>query len=225
MEFANGIVVNISKISKPSRFYLPYSEEDVKAALTDIYSKTVAERGGNYVGESYDAISMAASWLVNREKKPGLLLYGKVGTGKTTLMRSIVNLINWQCKPGYTDISVFDAPKRCIDMVTSKDVIAACSEKHSWNCPEVMCRYERMKRAKLLAVDDFGMEASSIKSFGNECEPMTDLISERYDSQRMTIISSNMDMNNITERYGIRVADRINEMCAKIGFTSESFRK
>ena len=85
--------------------------------------------------------------------------------------------------------------------------------------------YLNMKRANLLAIDELGVENVDIKNYGNSSEPIIDLLSYRYDRMKVTAVTSNLTMKQIEERYGLRLADRFNEMFHKIAFTGKSFRK
>lgn len=81
-------------------------------------------------------------------------------------------------------------------------------------------------KAKILFLDDVGgTEADSVNYMGNRIMPVTEILLERYDSRAVTIITSNLSDKGLADRYGVRVADRLNEVADKIAFTGQSYRK
>ena len=146
-----------------------------------------------------------------------MLLYGTVGTGKTTMLNAICRVINTFTKPSYSDIVLDDDKTVTVKVVRAKDVVLAWQDN--------MVRYKQMCNVELLGIDELGVEAIDVKTFGNANEPIIDLLSTRYDKQRCTMISSNLDMEAIGDRYGDRLQDRFVEMFKTIAFTGKSFRK
>jgi DNA replication protein DnaC len=61
--------------------------------------------------------------------------------------------------------------------------------------------------------------------FGNVLCPIVDLLTKRYDMQLFTIITTNLTPSEIREKYGDRIADRMNEMMVKIIFNNDTYRK
>ena len=74
-------------------------------------------------------------------------------------------------------------------------------------------------------IDDIGTEPASIKSWGNEISPVTELLYSRYDRQLFTIITSNLNDKELEERYGLRIADRMAEMFERLHYSNRSYRK
>lgn len=56
-------------------------------------------------------------------------------------------------------------------------------------------------------------------------KPCIEILSERYDTQLTTFISSNLSPEKIKEYYDERLADRFREMMETIPFENETFRK
>ena len=50
------------------------------------------------------------------------------------------------------------------------------------------------------------------------------MLTDRYEEQRITIITTNLTPNQIREHYGARIADRLNEMADKVIFKNETYR-
>jgi DNA replication protein DnaC len=90
------------------------------------------------------------------------------------------------------------------------------------NQPE---RFDYIKKAELLAIDDVGTEPSVVKVWGNEISPFVDTIYYRYDRQKFTIMTSNLSAEDLADKYGERIADRFTEMFDRIAFENYSYRK
>lgn len=155
-----------------------------------------------------EAIKDASGWLVDG-KKPGLLLYGGVGNGKTTLANAICSYIS-QIRD-YNDPGVFK---------TSAIIVA----KKSMN-DEKSKYLDELKQRELVFLDDLGIEPQTVKCFGNEISPVTEWIYARYDYPLFTLVTTNLNMEQITERYGSRIGDRMEEFFNKIPFTHSTYRR
>lgn len=211
----------------PSRFYLPYDCELVKTMLgvkykAEVLSRIQPENYRQLEAELVQNIGDVAKWLCNPQKRPGLLLYGKVGTGKTTLLRAICATINDVCERDTYENGTRENTLdnfRCISIVKAKGII------NDYINPQSRPRYELMTKVSLMAIDELGVEPMESKSYGNVSEPLIDLFCERYDRQLCTIVSTNLGNAEIRQRYGTRLADRFNEMFTCLPFTGQSFRK
>ena len=211
----------------PSRFYLPYDCELVKKMLgvkykAEVLSRIQSENYKQLDAELVQNIGDVAKWLCDPQKRPGLLLFGKVGTGKTTLLRAICATINEVCERDTYENGTRENTLdnfRCISIVKAKGII------NDYINPQSRPRYELMTKVSLMAIDELGVEPMESKSYGNVSEPLIDLFCERYDRQLPTIVSTNLGNAEIRQRYGTRLADRFNEMFATIPFNGQSFRK
>ena len=83
----------------------------------------------------------------------------------------------------------------------------------------------KLKNQELLFIDDIGTEPASVKRWGNEFSPVLELLYARYDRQLFTIATSNLKDSDFGERYGIRIADRMEEMFERIYYQNKSYRK
>lgn len=203
-----------------NRFFLPVEDYgDLIKPITMAYSACVRERGGDMEidADLNEKIGKVAKWLSLPYGRPGLLLYGNVGTGKTTMLNATCRLINYAVKPAYDELAFNDDTRQAISMIRAKDVVEAYMNDRK--------TFDKMCRVELLAIDEFGIEAIDVKSFGNSNEPIIDLLSTRYDRQRVTLISSNLDLDEVRNRYGLRLQDRFVEMFTMIGFTGNSYRR
>ena len=84
----------LQKRALPTRFKVDKYAEDVPAMLRECYIAEVMRRRMQFIDDAATEshIDKAAKWLTGNHK-PGLLLHGTVGNGKTTLARAIGSLI------------------------------------------------------------------------------------------------------------------------------------
>lgn len=186
----------------PQRYKVEkFSEQDVFDALKMTFKALVENEGKIYDQKTDEHIKKAAKWLCG-DFRCGLLLYGTVGSGKTTLYKSIMKFIS---------------------------IIDSSSTMRSYAALNIVKRFsdeteEDIKRTKLLFIDDLGEEPTIIKDYGNEKSPVIDILYNRYERRAFTIITTNKTEEEIEKIYGVRIADRFKDMFDRIYFSHESFR-
>lgn len=80
-----------------------------------------------------------------------------------------------------------------------------------------------------VVIDDLGIE-EDVKHFGNGLDPVSYVIQRIYDiNQTATqpiklLITTNLDKEMLTQKYGVRVIDRIWEMCDRIVLQDTNLR-
>lgn len=180
--------------------------------LTDCYRAEMQKRGvcNNLDEITTERIGKVSRWLVNGNK-PGLMLFGTVGNGKTTMAGAVCTMI------GIIHDSAFQSECKSVRKITAPGLVELKLTDE--------VKYESLKNAEMLFVDDLGTESVSVKSYGNEMTPVIDLLYHRYDRQLFTILTSNLTRAGIGELYGERLADRFNELFDAIAYTNPSYRK
>lgn len=175
-------------------------------------------------------ISSAANWLSGNHK-PGLLLFGGVGNGKTTLANAIAGAIDafntsvdlWENNPAnMKSFNMITRSEARSKVSFPKATIISTLEISKITDTEKLKRY---KDSKFLILDDLGCEPSVVKSFGNEISQVSEVLYNRYEGLLPTILTTNLDKVGLRAFYGPRIADRLEEFCDCIGFTNKSFRK
>lgn len=83
---------------------------------------------------------------------------------------------------------------------------------------------ESIRDEPLLFIDDMGVEPTEVNNFGTRILPLVELILYRYEHRLPVVVTSNLSDVGISEKYGPRIMDRLNEMCDKIAFKGVSFR-
>lgn len=137
-----------------------------------------------------------SKWLSNSAGR-GLLCFGSCGRGKTLLCGKIIPvLLNYYCSK---IVSCFDAQQmnNNIDSVKSQHIIY---------------------------LDDIGTENMSIK-FGEKRMAFPELVDESEKKGKLLIISTNLSLSEIREKYGERTLDRLKAITIPVLFKGESLRK
>jgi len=218
MEISNNPEFNKMIGLRPlTKFRLPYAKDIVCKAIAKAYYDEVIARGNRYECISEEIVADVADWLTSERGRVGMLLYGTVGTGKTTMLNAVCRVINHCVKPEYGELTLKSDFRKVVNIVRAKDVVDAFQADRDL--------YDKMCKVDLLGIDELGVEAIDVKNYGNTSEPIIDLLSVRYDRQRCTMISSNLDLNKIGERYGDRLQDRFIEMFFMLPFIGKSYRK
>lgn len=134
-----------------------------------------------------------------------IIIHGTVGTGKTTLLAAAVEgLIRWEY-PGKPP----DQQGVRVLFVTETQLYRAANEELRTRDVSASL-LERARSAELVAIDDFGA-GETVRP--NQRDVLEDLVQDRYNEGRHFLITSNLNLSQITRRYGSRVGSRLAEMC------------
>ncbi|MCH5219710.1 MAG: ATP-binding protein [Muribaculaceae bacterium] len=204
------------------RFSLDMSHRDAANALYTALKVEVEQRGAHKNTElvldndTRQHILDIAEWLVRADFPPSLLLYGKVGNGKTSMARALMRLIEY--------VTECESYSRRIQarFVTAKDVCELCAVSERFK--EQYDDYRRIFNERMLVIDELGSEPSEVIIYGQPKSPVTDLISHRYDRQLLTIITTNLKKDELKSHYGLRVYDRLKEMVQPVVYSNSSYR-
>lgn len=213
-------------------------KDEVLELLKNFYRQDVMDRRGAFKDdeETNRRLRMIAGWLTSGKNRSSLLLYGGVGNGKTTMVQAIASVFD-SLRDGAGDVAKTKrygytktaeemqeyALLRKFESLPSPKVITA--QKLAWLAKNDEAQYEKLSGCKFLIIDDLGCEPVSVKNYGTEITPVTDIIYRRYETMSPTVITTNLDKNDIRNLYGLRVSDRIEESYDSIAFTNESYRK
>lgn len=178
--------------------------------MREAYLSAIRQSGGTPIidDRTSHAVAFAAAWLTS-DTKQGFMLRGGVGCGKTTLLHAVRTTLNV-------------AAQKSLPIIDSTEVAEHGLEK-AW--------MERYSQCPLLGIDDLGAERLSLKDYGNEVTPMVTLLTERYKHRLPTFITTNLQVvdgkDEISTRYGERIADRLGELCNTFtyGNNCQSYRQ
>ena len=141
-------------------------------------------------------------WEQMRENNYGLLLWGKVGTGKSYFAGCIANaLMEQEISVRMTNFSAM-----------LNDLTASFEGRNEYI--EHLCRFP------LLILDDFGMERGT--EYG--LEQVYNVIDSRYRSRKPLIVTTNLsltELQNPQDTAHARIYDRVLEMCLPIQVRKE----
>lgn len=201
------------------RLSLEISEKDAANAIYAAFKAEVEYRGGifNADDDTKAHILAAAKWLINPQGTPGLMLCGLCGNGKTTLAKAIARLIAFltERENGYSY-------RKVMKFYTAKSICKLCAASEKFR--EQYEAYESLFAEPMLIIDDLGEEPAKVLVYGMVHTPIIDLISSRYEAQKMTVITTNLNVDEIKEKYGVRIYDRLSEMVTSIIFENDTYR-
>ena len=194
-----------------SRFRLPCSKETAESVIRSALRAEVKSRRMQFEmrQETAEIISKVADILTSESHKFGIMFSGQCGNGKTTMVKAISGAVRYFAlldKLGNFSLS--------LHIVGAKTIATENPEAKTYH-----------QRLRLLAIEDMGNEPAEYAQYGNISSPLADVIEYRYDNQLFTVITTNLTPPQITEKYGVRIADRFREMLDVIVFEGGSFRK
>lgn len=136
-----------------------------------------------------------ASWLTDNKGK-GLLLAGSCGRGKTLIATRVLPL--------------FFAERRLVYNI--------------FNSYDLNSKQREVFGCKILCIDDLGIENESVK-YGERRNIFVELIDSVEKKGKLLVLTTNLNKNEITEKYGTRTIDRIYSCCKIVPFSGNSLRK
>lgn len=133
------------------------------------------------------------------EGKPGLLLWGKPGVGKTGALSP---LFLHFLRQGQTGVWV--------------QYNELMSEMRKFEDGNVGSRMEMCKSIDVLFIDDFGDPAAEKAASDYSRDVMFRIIDYRLNNGKRMLVTSNLDIDKIADQFHARVARRLKECCAVV---------
>ena len=198
------------------RFRFNMSAQDALDLLAASYQIAVEHRHCefNLDENTYRNLVKLAEYITAPVPKFGVMMCGTCGNGKTTLVYALQRAINYLDRFGHFKFmgEYYEVGLRIVD---ARELL---------QISKTLKDFQEIKRRTMLAIDDMGKEPAEILDYGNVTNPVIDLIEYRYHQQLFTVITTNLDPEQIKKKYGTRVADRFREMLHVIVFQDISYR-
>lgn len=135
-------------------------------------------------------------WLTDNEGR-GLLCFGNCGRGKTLICGKILPLVlNHYCRK-----------------------VVSCYDAQQMNA-----NLDDVKQKHIIYVDDIGTENLSVK-YGEKRLAFAELADETEKKGKLLIITTNLSIDELREKYGERTIDRLKTVTRTVLFSGESLRK
>lgn len=203
------------------RFRLPMSEEQAYEYLLAAYIMEVQLRYRRFIYNEFveEQLRQVAKCLTVSTAKFGIVLCGRCGNGKTTMLKTLQNLVRRLeiLKPNLSACAEYSSDNYYSFTIVNAVQIAQL-RKTDYN------RFCKLAQTEMLGIDDIGTEPAEVQDYGNFMYPIKDLLTMRYDAQLFTVFTTNLEPKDIRQRYGDRIADRLNEMMTKVVYRNPTYR-
>lgn len=152
------------------------------------------------------------------DPQKGLLLYGDIGTGKSTLMQILNRYSYFTAGRNQGDYPIGGF------RIDSASYIANCFSVRGKDALELYTYNNSNPR--MICFDELGREPLPAKYFGTELNVMQYIFQCRYElrHEAITHATTNLEPAEIRSKYGLYIADRINEMFNVVPLNGKSRR-
>lgn len=194
----NMRMASLEQSNVPPRF--------LSRTLSNFLADTPAQKSALNFAKDY-----AENWAENFKKGRCVLFVGRPGTGKTHLAVGIMS----QILLGHESVSMRFSTVSSIIRRIKESFRKDSTEREA----DVIRSYTR---CDLLVIDEVGVQ------FGTEFEKnaLFEIINDRYEAQKPTILISNLSPDGVCEYLGERAFDRLHENGGRcIAFAWESHRR
>lgn len=138
----------------------------------------------------------------------GILLAGPNGTGKTTFLKT------------FSKYSIAAACKQ-FEVFNTQDVVDSVLAQGDMSA--ILGHYQNVEyRSK--GYDEIGSE-QDLKIWGNDVYPIRQILSQRSNQRKMTHGTTNLDKQDLLEKYGDRVSSRIEQDFNFIELIGKDYRR
>lgn len=194
-------MVEINKIinDKYDNMWNMVDNQDDRIFIKTPDAKGILARGiKHFVGENavwLDEYEQVAEWLEDN-KGLGLFCAGTVGRGKSIICQKVLPVIfeYWH--------------RKIMNTVTATDLND---------------RFEEFSQYKIISIDDIGVEPDASR-YGEKHNYIKEIIDLAERKQKLLVITTNLPVDEITIRYGVRSVDRLRAITKYVSFAGDSLR-
>jgi DNA replication protein DnaC len=185
----------INRYYKMSTIAKRLKKENFQSFDIDIFSNQPFKNEDKTPRENMkDILSFVESYVINfnTTDHKNLLFYGDPGQGKTFLCNCIAKAL---LDKGH--LVIYQTAPRLIDIIRNTRLSSTPAEQDS--------NFNLLFNADLLIIDDLGTENQT--SFSNA--ELFNIINDRLINEKPTIISTNIGLTELNEKYTHRISSRI----------------
>lgn len=201
--------------------------KEVIKTIADCFMMQRQNENYNFDTDNKDIIIQLIKYFLNAEDceynlQKGLMLVGNTGTGKTLIME----IFKKYCEYLKLDKNFNIAASRMVVREYSKNGFNGL-EKYSYNLKQ-NTHGIAIKHMVNYCFDDIGIENNNTKHFGTDENVINELLLDRYELFKegiLTHITTNLDGNNLKEKYKDRLNSRFREMFNFIELSGKDRRK
>lgn len=135
-------------------------------------------------------------WMTDNKGK-GLLMFGGCGLGKSVIGMYILPFL------------IKDVHKKVVNIFSAQ---------------ELNKKIDEILKLHIIYIDDIGTE-DNLNSYGNKRMPFAELCDDAEKKGKLLILTTNLSIDELTERYGDRVVDRLIATTKAVPFIGDSLRK
>ena len=135
-------------------------------------------------------------WMTDNKGK-GYLMFGGCGLGKSVIGMYILPLL------------IKDVHKKVVNIFSTQ---------------ELNQKIDEILKLHIIYIDDIGTE-DNLNSYGNKRMPFAELCDAAEKKGKLLILTTNLSIDELTQRYGDRVVDRLIATTKAVPFTGDSLRK
>jgi DNA replication protein DnaC len=194
----NKADVEAARRRRMEKLYGPCAE--VPKRYQGLTPQTLEALGPRAMEGKREAIEATKRWAKGEGDKPGLLLYGKAGAGKSVLGWWAVPQRGWGLWLTWPELT------RKIQSSYSRDGDSEAMIEAAQNVP-------------VLFLDDLGDPDRSGMESDNKREILFRIVNHRLAHRKPTFITTNLAGSDIAKQFGKRIASRLLELCewCKVG--------
>ena len=190
--------------SKKSRRNVPIRIDILHCQFQRSFREFVGDNNEYVIDDTnIDVIYQLYYWMTGNRNfegdlDKGIMLVGKFGTGKTTMIKAIKYIIE-----KYSN-------KR-IEFISAYSLMRLENLDHYFKRP--------------LIIDDFAREETEVKEYGTIRRPLTEVFTFRYLNNTFNMATSNFKHETHCKKYGNYIGSRLTEMFNYIELKGENKRK